>query len=150
MIPELPRRSELEQMSKDDLVNALMLAQGQLDSARRIPLGRYAFYHRHLAMRYVRRRDPELANWASVEAGHQIDVEGGKSFEDVVARLEGALQDLLTGAEQQSQSHVDVALKCRAALRIPREFVNARGEIEDEDGNTRQMTQAEREAWESR
>lgn len=66
----------------------LSLAQHQLDNERRLTLGRYAFYHRHLAMGFVRKRDPELANWASSEAGHRIDQEGGKSFEDVVARLE--------------------------------------------------------------
>lgn len=103
-------------MSKEELTSALLLAQAQLDSMRHIPLGRYAFYHRHLAMGYVRRRDPELANWASVEAGHQIDLEGGKTFADVVERLESALRDLIEGAEQQSQSHIDVAVKCRAAL----------------------------------
>lgn len=32
-------------------------------------------------------------------------------------RLRAALEDILVGAEQRSQSHVDVALKCRAALR---------------------------------
>ena len=51
--------------------------QSLLDTERRIPLGRYAFYHRHLAMSYVRKRAPELANEASVEAGHRIDQEGG-------------------------------------------------------------------------
>jgi hypothetical protein len=66
----------------------LSLAQHQMDNERRLTLGRYAFYHRHLAMGFVRKRDPELANWASSEAGHRIDQEGGKSFEDVVARLE--------------------------------------------------------------
>lgn len=112
-------------MNHDELISALLLAQGQLDSMRSIPLGRYAFYHRHLAMGYVRRREPELANWASVEAGHQIDLDGGKSFEDVVARLEDALNDLLIGAEQMSQSHIDVAIKCRAALGLKEEERNA-------------------------
>lgn len=112
----LSRRSDLEAMSKEELVNALLTAQGQLDNERQIPLGRYAFYHRHLAMGYVRRRDPELANWASSEAGHRIDQEGGRSFEDVVGHLLSVLRELLEGAEQQSQSHVDVAAKCREAL----------------------------------
>ena len=92
---QISRRDQLESMEKSDLVDALILAQLQLDNERRIPLGRYAFYHRHLAMGYVRRKNRELADWASSEAGHQIDAEGGKSFEDVVARLEKTLGDLV-------------------------------------------------------
>lgn len=103
-------------MTKEELISALLLAQGQLDNERHIPLGRYAFYHRHLAMSYVRRRDPELADWASSEAGHRIDQEGGLSYEDAFGHLEDVLRDLLAGAERQSQSHVDVAVKCRSAL----------------------------------
>lgn len=34
--------------------------------------------------------------------------------------------------------------------KVNREFVNAREEIEDEEGNTRQMTPEEREAWDAR
>ncbi len=33
-----------------------------------------------------------------------------------IAALEATLRDLMTGAEQQSQSHVDVLVKCHAAL----------------------------------
>lgn len=41
------------------------------------------------------------------------------SWRERAGQLEAALHDLLTGAEQQSQSHVDVAVVCRAALAGP-------------------------------
>lgn len=33
-----------------------------------------------------------------------------------IERLRSGIKDLMTGAEQQSQSHIDVAVKCRALL----------------------------------
>lgn len=38
----------------------------------------------------------------------------------------------------------------KRTIAATREFVNAREEIEDEDGNTRSMTPDERRAWEQR
>jgi cell pole-organizing protein PopZ len=106
-LAEIARLTE----ERDEAHRARRLAQGQLDNERRLTLGRYAFYHRHLAMGFVRTRDPELANWASVEAGHRIDQEGGQSFEDVAARIEAerdaalARERIAVEAYQQQQTN---------------------------------------------
>ncbi len=69
-----------------------------LDRERAHIPGKYAFLHRHYAMSYVRRRDPDLHAWAASEAGQQLDREGGKTYVDYVAQLEAdnaALQEAL-------------------------------------------------------
>lgn len=88
-------------MSKEELVNALLIAQGQLDNERSRQVGRYAFYHRHLAMSYVRQRDPGLANQAMVDAGHRIKAEGGLSYEDAFGCMEDTLHYLLACIEHE-------------------------------------------------
>jgi len=50
------------------------------------------------------------------ETMDQISAEEVAAACDTAERYATALRDLLEGAEQQSQSHVDVAAKCRAAL----------------------------------
>lgn len=90
--------------------------EAELDTARRIPLGRYAFYHRHLAMGYVRRANPELANEASVWAGHEIDEDGGVSYQDVVSELVEACKAALARIESDISDTCPEALQLRAAL----------------------------------
>jgi hypothetical protein len=68
--------------------------QSKLDIERRVPLGRYAFYHRHLMTTFIRQHDRDLHRHAFEHANLQIDRDGGKSFKDVVARLEQTLREI--------------------------------------------------------
>lgn len=70
----------------------------------------------------------DLATTWQAEKAHMMDAyrqavsdaaeyhEAHRQAEARVSSLRAALSDLLTGAEQQSQSHADVLCKCRAAL----------------------------------
>jgi len=107
---------ETHQREMDRLHAEVTRLRAELHTERTKHHGRYAFLHRHYAMMYVRQRDGALHDWAASEAGRKIDRDGAQTYEDYVTRLETALRDLLTGAEQGSQSAVDVATKCRAAL----------------------------------
>lgn len=59
----------------------------------------------------LRQRGKDARNWQRQAEEWRADGQRGE-----LAALRAVLADLLTGAEQQSQSHVDVAVKCRAAL----------------------------------
>lgn len=119
------RADELKRMSKGELITLLLEAEQVRDRVQRALAslqdrepGRYAFWHRHLALAYVRKVNPELHQEAASAACAQIDEQGGKSYQDVVTGLEAACEaaiaELVENEYQTSTQRVLAQL--RAAL----------------------------------
>jgi hypothetical protein len=81
-------------------------AEATLDTERQLKIGHYAFYHRHLALVFVRHRDGALHHEASSQASRQIAQEGGKSYTDVVGELEQRAE--------QAEAEIRDAIMCLA------------------------------------
>lgn len=79
----------------------------ELDRERGNIPGKYAFLHRHYAMRFVRQKDQALHDWAASEAGQQLDRDGALSYVDYVARLETALAALVDDSPCRYDHHGD-------------------------------------------
>lgn len=118
-MPTEHRADELKRMDKDALIALLLeaerqrdVAQHDLDMFRSREPGRYAFWHRHLALAYVRKQNPELHQEASSAACQQIDQQGGKSYQDVVAGLEAACEGLLKHVYPCNAQDPDIGDEC--------------------------------------
>lgn len=90
--------------------------RNKLDDERSAMPGRYAFYHRHLAIGYARQVAPKLVNEAMVWAGHRIRDEGGRTYADMIGEQALALEHAADRADALNDRNQELAEEHKALL----------------------------------